>query len=99
MKINQLAKVLGAQRTVITDAATGRTNDYSKIFFLNDADEGKEQIGQCPSSLTINQDIYDSLKSVTLPADLTLVMETVAAGGGKTQLKVTGVKRPSKATS
>lgn len=93
MKINQVAQVLGAQKTIITNE--GVTNDYSKLYYLNEADESKEQIGQCPSSLTINEQMFESIKGYEFPCELILSLETVTAGGGKTQLKVLAVKKPS----
>lgn len=93
MKINQVAQVLGAQKTIITNE--GVTNDYSKLYYLNEADGDKDQIGQCPSSLGINQEMFESIKAYKFPCELVLSLATVTAGGGKTQLKVLGIKKPS----
>ena len=95
MNIEDTLTVLGAQKTIIKNDSTGETNDYSKLYYLSDADSDREQVGQCPTSLTINANMFEKLRNVKFPADLLVKMQTVSAAGGKTQLKVIDIKKAS----
>lgn len=99
MNIKQTINFQGAQKVLIQDDRTGEMKDYSKIFYVNEADDDRDQVGNCPASFAINADLFHRISGLEFPVDLIAEIKTVSAGGGKTQLKIIDLKKPSNKAS